>query len=44
LTDGTPGHKKFLGILEGMSSRRYGSDLDIGYLLKKIDLTEAIKF
>jgi hypothetical protein len=44
LTDKTPGHTQFLGILENMSSRRNGGDLDIGYLLKKIDLTEAIKF
>lgn len=40
LTDKTFGHKEFLGVLKNMSSRRGGGDLDIGYLLKKIDLTE----
>ncbi len=45
LTDKTSGHREFLGLLEHMQSgRRNGGDLDIGYLLKKIDLTEAIKF
>lgn len=44
LTDKTPEHTEFLGILENMSGRRNGGDLDIGYLLKKIDLAEAIKF
>jgi hypothetical protein len=45
LTDKTSGHREFLGFLEHMQSgRRNGGDLDIGYLLKKIDLTEAIKF
>ncbi len=44
LTDATPGHTVFLQILENMSRRFNGGDLDIGYLLNKIDLTEAIKF
>jgi hypothetical protein len=44
LTDKSPEHREFLGILENMSSRFDSGDLDIGYLLKKIDLTEAIKF
>lgn len=44
LTDKTPEHSEFLGILENMSERRNCGDLDIGYLLKKIDLTEAVKF
>lgn len=44
LTDKSTEHREFLGILENMSSRFNSGDLDIGYLLKKIDLTEAIKF
>ena len=45
LTDKTSGHREFLGLLEHMQSgRRNGGDLDIGYLLKKIELTEAVKF
>ena len=44
LTDKTPGHTEFLGILENMSRRYNCGDLGIGYFLKKIDLTEAIKF
>lgn len=44
LTDKTPEHTEFLGILENMSRRYNGGDLDIGYFLKKIDLTEAVKF
>lgn len=45
LTDKTPEHSEFLHILESLSSgRRDGSDLDITFLLNKIDLMEAIKF
>lgn len=44
LTDKSPEHREFLGILENISGRRNGGDLDIGYLLKKIDLTETITF
>ena len=44
LTDKTPEHSEFLSVLENISRRYNGGDLDIGYLLKKIDLTEAIKF
>ena len=44
LTDKTPEHREFLSVLENISRRYNGGDLDIGYLLKKIDLTEAINF
>lgn len=44
LTDTEPESARFLLILEHMSTRHDGGRLDIGYLLKKIDLTEAVKF
>jgi hypothetical protein len=44
VTDKSPEQREFLGILENMSGRRNGGDLNVGYLLNKIDLTEAIKF
>jgi hypothetical protein len=44
LTDKKPEYTEFLQILENISRRHNGGDLDIGYLLKKIDLTEAVKF
>ena len=45
LTDKTSDNSRFLRMLEHMSTGYdSGGDLDIGYLLQKIDLTEAVKF
>jgi len=44
LTDKTPEHTDFLEILENTLHRFNGGELDMGYLFKKIELTEAVKF
>lgn len=44
-TDKTDKHSEFLHLIEQLSSgRRNGGDLDISYLLNRIDLMEGIKF